>query len=84
VQLVISHGCRPTGGDGAWCSPGFWRNAQPGAWALAGKSPIDLFNASVYGVWYGATFAANPTLQTVLNNPPTYSGPLLADTSGSL
>jgi len=26
VQLVVSHGCRPTRAFGAWCSPGFWRN----------------------------------------------------------
>ena len=82
VQLVISHGCRPSTGDGAWCSPGFWRNAQSGAWALVGKSPSDLFNASVYDFYYGATFAANPTLQTVLNTPQTYSGPPLAGVSG--
>jgi hypothetical protein len=81
-QLVISHGCRPFE-NGAWCSPGFWRNAEDGAWALTGFSRSDaLFNATVYPVWYGATFAADPTLQTVLNNAPTYSGPPLAGTSG--
>jgi hypothetical protein len=81
VQLVISHGCRPFS-DGAWCSPGFWRNATAGAWAVVGKSPTDLFNNNVYDVWYGATFAANPTLATVLGDAPTYSGPPLAGTSG--
>jgi hypothetical protein len=83
VQLVISHGCRP-GPDslGAWCSPGFWRNAKDGAWALTGQSKDQLFNTSVYNVWYGATFAVNPTLQTVLNNAPTYSGPPVPGTSG--
>ena len=80
-QLVISHGCRPFTG-GAWCSPGFWRNAEAAAWALTGHSPADLFNTTVYDVWYGATFAVNPTLQTVLNDPPTYSGPPTAGTSG--
>ena len=80
-QLVISHGCRPFTG-GAWCSPGFWRNAEAGAWALTGFSPSDLFNTNVYNVWFGATFAANPTLQTVLNNPQTYSGPPNPGTSG--
>ena len=82
VQLVISHGCRPLVDSGAWCSPGFWRNAQDGAWALTGKSKADLFNTSVYNVWYGATFAVNPTLQTVLNDAPTYSGPPVPGTSG--
>jgi hypothetical protein len=81
VQLVISHGCRPFK-EGAWCSPGFWRNAEDAAWALTGFSRTDLFNATVYNFWYGATFVANPTLQTVLDNPPTYSGPPLAGTSG--
>lgn len=81
AQLTISHGCRPFN-NGAWCSPGFWRNAKDGAWALTGHSRTDLFNATVYPVWYGATFAADPTLQTVLNNPQTYSGPPLAGTSG--
>ena len=82
VQLVISHGCRPLVESGAWCSPGFWRNAQDGAWALTGKSRTDLFNTSVYDVWYGATFAVNPTLETVLNDAPTYSGPPVPGTSG--
>jgi len=81
AQLVISHGCRPFN-QGAWCSPGFWKNATAGAWALTGYSPTSLFNATVYSFWYGATFAADPTLQTVLDNPPTYSGPPLAGTSG--
>jgi hypothetical protein len=80
-QLVISHGCRPFTG-GAWCSPGFWRNAEPAAWALTGYSPANLFNTTVYDVWYGATFAVDPTLQTVLNNPNIYSGPPNPGTSG--
>lgn len=81
AQLVISHGCRPFT-DGAWCSPGFWRNAEDGAWALVGHTRGELFNQTVYDYWYGATFLADPTLQTVLNNPPTYSGPPLPGTSG--
>lgn len=81
AQLVISHGCRPFE-NGAWCSPGFWRNARDGAWALTGHSRTDLFNATVYDYWYGATFLADPTLQSVLNNPQIYSGPPLAGTSG--
>jgi hypothetical protein len=82
VQLVISHGCRPLNTLGAWCSPGFWRNAKDGAWTLVGKSKTDLFNTSVYDFWYGATFGVNPTLETVLNDAPTYSGPPLPGTSG--
>lgn len=81
AQLTISHGCRPFN-NGAWCSPGFWRNAEAGAWALVGHSPSELFNATVYPVWYGATFVVDPTLYTVLHDAPTYSGPPLAGTSG--
>jgi hypothetical protein len=83
VQLVISHGCRPPSEEiGAWCSPGFWRNASDAAWALTGYSRATLFNSTVYDYWYGATYEANPTLQTVLTNAPTYSGPPLPGTSG--
>ena len=81
AQLVISHGCRPYR-QGAWCSPGFWRNALAGAWERAGSSRSELFNGTVYGEYYGATFVADPTLQTVLNNPQTYSGAPVPGTSG--
>lgn len=81
VQLVISHGCRPFV-KGAWCSPGYWKNARDGAWTLVGISSNALFNQTVYDYWYGAEFAADPTLNIVLNNPSTYSGPPLAGTSG--
>jgi hypothetical protein len=82
VQLVVSHGCQPFVTEGAWCSPGFWRNAGDGAWAVVPYAKTDLFNETVYDYWYGAEFAANPTLEKVLDNPPTYSGPPLAGTSG--
>jgi len=80
AQLVISHGCRPFK-KGAWCSPGFWKNAQAGAWALVGKSPSDLFDGFVYDYWFGNSLPG-VTLGTVLNNPPTYSGPPVPGTSG--
>jgi len=81
AQLVISHGCPPAN-NGAWCSPGFWRNAEDAAWALTGHSRSDSFNSNVYAYWYGATFAANPTLGDVLANPTVYSGPANPGTSG--
>jgi hypothetical protein len=81
VQLVISHGCRPFT-NGAWCSPGFWKNARSGAWTLVGIGSNALFNDTVYDYWYGATFAENPTLDNVLSDASTYSGPPLAGTSG--
>jgi hypothetical protein len=82
VNLVVSHGCQPFETEGAWCSPGYWRNASDAAWALTGYAKTDLFNDEVYDYWYGATFAADPNLITVLNNAPTYSGQPLAGTSG--
>jgi hypothetical protein len=82
VNLVVSHGCQPFTANGAWCSPGYWKNAQSAAWTLTGYAKTDLFNDEVYDYWYGATFAANPTLFTVLDNPSTYSGSPLAGTSG--
>lgn len=68
AQLVISHGCRPFT-HGAWCSPGFWKNAQPAAWALTGYTPADLFNLTVVSGFYGTASGADPTLYTVLNTP---------------
>jgi len=80
AQLVISHGCRPFS-EGAWCSPGFWKNAEAGAWALVGKSSSVLFDGFVYDYWFGNSFPGI-TLGTVLNNPQTYSGPPVAGASG--
>lgn len=68
VQLVISHGCRPFE-NGAWCSPGFWRNAGAGAWALTGYTKGDLFNLTVVADFYDTASPANPTLETVLTTP---------------
>ena len=82
VQLTISHGCRPYS-HGAWCSPGFWRNATDGAWALTGYSRTDLFNSTVYDYFYGATFASDPTLDTVLTaSGGTYKGEPVKGESG--
>jgi hypothetical protein len=83
AQLVISHGCRPFL-QGAWCSPGFWMNAEDAAWALTGYSKTDLFNATVYDYFYGATFAADPTLYGVLTapTPSPYKGAPVPGTSG--
>jgi hypothetical protein len=74
AQLVISHGCRPFT-HGAWCSPGFWGRAEDAAWTLTGKTRADLFNSTVYDTFYGATFVADPTLNTVLTGTGgTYKG----------
>jgi hypothetical protein len=75
-QLVVSHGCRPFTRQSAWCSPGYWGHAEAGAWALIGRSPSELFNATVYSGMYGNTFGADPTLDTVLGTTGgTYKGP---------
>jgi hypothetical protein len=81
-QLVISHGCRPFEDRGAWCSPGFWRNAESAAWTHTGYTRDDSFNASVPPFWFGDTFSADPTLGTVLSDAPTYSGAPVPGTSG--
>lgn len=82
VQLVISHGCRPYNNNGAWCSPGFWKNASDGAWALTGFNKTDLFNGNVYQFWYGASLPDGTTLIDVLSHASTYSGAPHAGGSG--
>jgi len=78
AQLTISHGCRPYT-HGAWCSPGFWRNAEDAAWTLTGQSKTALFNNTVVGGFYGTALGTNPTLFTVLSTSGgTYKGPGVA------
>lgn len=80
AQLVISHGCRPFR-TGAWCSPGFWRNAQSGAWALTGLTPADAFNGNVSTAFYGVDLNPSVDLHTVLNTDGgLYKGPGVAGT----
>ena len=80
AQLVISHGCRPLT-QGGWCSPGFWRNARDGAWVLVGVDRTSaLFNGNVSTHYYGADLDPDVFLQTVLDNPQTYSGSPLQGT----
>jgi hypothetical protein len=80
AQLTISHGCRPFL-KGAWCSPGFWGRATDAAWLLTGYSRADLFNLTVSPTFYGATFTADPTLNTVLTaTGGTYKGAGVAGT----
>jgi hypothetical protein len=70
VQLVVSHGCQPFETEGAWCSPGYWRNAKDAAWALTGVAKTDLFNNKVVPGFYDtASLPANPDLNTVLTTP---------------
>jgi hypothetical protein len=94
VQLVVSHGCRPFDeSKPAWCSPGYWHGAEDAAWALTGYARSDLFNATVYDSFYGATFVADPTLgaevpggpqvqtSVLLTSGNTYKGPGFAGTN---
>lgn len=70
VQLPVSHGCQPyEQQEGAWCSPGYWRNAQDAAWALTGFTKLHLFNDTVVPGFYDTPSPANPTLNTVLTTP---------------
>ncbi|CAN5717348.1 hypothetical protein BH23PSE2_BH23PSE2_02180 [soil metagenome] len=69
VQLVVSHGCQPFSTDGAWCSPGYWRNARDAAWTLIGVEKTDLFNDVVVSGFYATASLANPTLIQVLTTP---------------
>lgn len=92
AQLTVSHGCRPYK-KGDWCSPGFWKNADAGAWALTGRSKTDAFNSTVYEAFYGALLAQVPasstdptlvdaTLWTVLSSKAgTYKGAGVAGTN---
>jgi hypothetical protein len=95
VNLVVSHGCAPFEGDGAWCSPGYWRNARDGAWSLIGNTfDPALTAAQVKALLFGETVEVDPqytptgtqpsniSLITILNDPPTYSGPAIGTFRG--
>lgn len=69
VQLVVSHGCQPLKTPGAWCSPGYWRNAAPGAWQLIGVDKYAAFNDTVVPGFYITPSPAQPTLIQVLTTP---------------
>ena len=59
----------------AWCSPGFWKNADPAAWDLTGYTKDTLFNDTGAVAYYGATLGATVTLGDVLDtNGGTYKG----------
>ena len=83
AQLVVSHGCKAFDQEKpAWCSPGYWRNAQDAAWLLSGHAKAELFDTTVVPDFYdtaystfkigngpSATFVPDPTLIQVLENP---------------
>jgi hypothetical protein len=69
AQLTVSHGCQPIETTGAWCSPGYWRNAEDAAWALTHYTKTDPFNTTVVPNFYDTPSGANPTLITVLTTP---------------
>lgn len=69
TQLTVSHGCQPFETEGAWCSPGYWRNARDAAWALTGVAKTDPFNSTVVPDYYATASGANPTLIQVLTTP---------------
>ncbi len=69
IQLVVSHGCQPFETEGAWCSPGFWRNASDAAWLRTGYAKTNYFNDTVVPNFYAFQSAADPTLIQVLTTP---------------
>jgi hypothetical protein len=73
AQLVVSHGCQPFEGDkGAWCSPGYWKNAADAAWDLTTYVKTDLFNLTVVPDFYDTPTTKlppyGPTLIQALDN----------------
>jgi hypothetical protein len=60
AQLVVSHGCAPFVTQGAWCSPGYWKNAADAAWALTGYAKGDFFNDTVVPGFYDTATSALP------------------------
>jgi hypothetical protein len=69
AQLTVSHGCAGFT-QGAWCSPGFWKNAGDAAWTLIGISKDAYFNQTVVPDFYATASSYDPTLWGVL----TYTG----------
>jgi hypothetical protein len=80
-SLVYSIVVREQPSNGAWCSPGYWRQPHHlGSWELTGYQTTDLFSAKLgytpprtnQGVRQGAP--TNPTLLQVLQSPQWYGG----------
>lgn len=87
VQLVVSHGCAPFSDMvGAWCSPGYWKNASDAAWSRIGGVGVKsaLFNSNVVPDFYDTVFSsgslpAGPTILQALDS----TGPGGANKYGS-
>ena len=82
VQLTVSHGCAGFfgQGQGAWCSPGFWRNTlnfNPNGWSTIGVDPATAtFNGNVSPNFYANDLGPDQLLTYVLNNPNDFGGQL--------
>jgi hypothetical protein len=76
VQLVISHGCAPNGGDiGAWCSPGYWGNRTEAIWEdLTGFNFASMFNGNVSPAFYENDLAPDQTIWYVIDTTPPVAG----------
>ena len=75
ATLTVSHGCAPLLRVGAWCSPGYWKNAGDGAWALVGGLGVksQLFNSTVVPDFYenvftSSAFPSGPTILQALDS----------------
>jgi hypothetical protein len=74
AQLVVSHGCKAFDQEKpAWCSPGYWRNADDAAWALVGHSKAEPFNSTVVDEFYDTAYTAfrigNGAGATIITDP---------------
>ena len=49
------------GAQGAFCSPGYWKNAPDSAWAKTGVAKTTLFNGNVSPAFYAAQITPNST-----------------------
>jgi hypothetical protein len=80
VQLTVSHGCAGFLRQGAWCSPGFWRNTlnfNPNGWTTIGVDPATTtFNGNVSPNFYANDLSPDRLLTYVLNNPNDFGGQL--------
>jgi hypothetical protein len=81
VQLTVSHGCAPHQQQGAWCSPGYWKNtakkSPTNGWTTIGIDPTTaMFNGNVSPNYYANDLTPDRLLKYVLDNPSDFGGNL--------
>lgn len=79
VQLTVSHGCAPHR-QGAWCSPGYWKNTlrfDPNGWTTIGVDPATaMFNGNMSPNYYANNLSPDQLLTYVLDHPSDFGGTL--------